>query len=94
MNPSNCSFSTRRQPAHGRAAALLKPSSHNITFMKKYLIIPALALLSACQPPLPEVPPSNRTVVQPKGSSDSMKSWNQVTQQEADAVLPFNNMRR
>ncbi len=63
--------------------------------MKQYLlIIPALALLASCQPTLPEVPPSNRTVVQPKGSSDTVKSWNQVTKQESDAVLPFNNMRR
>ncbi len=63
--------------------------------MKKYLIIPAaFALLTACQPPLPDAPPSNRTVVQPRGSSDTVKSWNQVTKQESDAVLPFNNMRR
>ncbi len=62
--------------------------------MKKYLIIPAVALLSSCYHPLPEVPPSNRTVVQPKGSTDTVKSWNQVTKQESDAVLPFNNMRR
>ncbi len=62
--------------------------------MKAYLLIPAIALLTACQPPLPEAPPSNRTVVQPRGSSDTVKSWNQVTKQESDAVLPFNNMRR
>ncbi len=63
--------------------------------MKSYIIIPAaFALLAACQPTLPDVPPSNRTVVQPKGSSDSVKSWNQVTKQESDAVLPFNNLRR
>ncbi len=61
--------------------------------MKTYLLIPVLALLTACQPPLPDAPPSNRTVVQPRGSSDSVKSWNQVTKQESDAVLPFNNMR-
>ncbi len=62
--------------------------------MKAYVIIPALFLLAACQSTLPEAPPSNRTVVQPKGSSDTVKSWNQVTKQESDAVLPFNNMRR
>ncbi len=47
--------------------------------MKTYLIIPALALLAACTPTLPDAPPSNRTVVQPKGSTDTVKSWNQVT---------------
>ncbi len=63
--------------------------------MKKYLIIPAaFALLNSCYHPLPEVPPSNRTVVQPKGSTDTVKSWNQVTKQESDAVLPFNTNRR
>ncbi len=62
--------------------------------MKAYLIIPALALLAACTPTLPDAPPRNRTVVQPKGSTDSEQSWNRVTKQEADAVLPFNNMRR
>ncbi len=61
--------------------------------MKAYLIIPVLALLASCQPPLPDAPPSNRAVVQPKGSSDTVKSWNQVTKQESDAVLPFSNMR-
>ncbi len=63
--------------------------------MKAYLIIPAALLaLTACQPPLPDAPPSNRTVVHPRGSSDSEKPWNEVTKQESDAVLPFNNMRR
>ncbi len=62
--------------------------------MKTYLIIPVLALLASCQPSLPEVPPSNRTPVQPKGSSDTVKSWNQVTKQESDAVLPFSTQRR
>ncbi len=65
--------------------------------MKNPLFIPAVAallLLASCQPPLPEAPPSNRAVVQPRGSSESVKSWNQVTKQESDAVLPFNTMRR
>ncbi len=61
--------------------------------MKAYLIIPTLILLASCQMPLPEAPPSNRTVVQPRGSSDSVKSWNQVSKQESDAILPFNTMR-
>ncbi len=62
--------------------------------MHKYLILPVLALLAACQPTLPDVPPNSRTVVQPKGSTESVKSWSGVTKQEADAVLPFNQMRR
>ncbi len=63
--------------------------------MYKYLIITAaLATLCSCQRPLPEAPPNTRVVVQPKGSSSSVKSWNQVTKQESDAVLPFGNERR
>ncbi len=63
--------------------------------MKAILItLPLLALLASCQPTLPDAPPSNRTVVQPRGSSNTEKSWSGVTKQEADAVLPFNTMRR
>ncbi len=64
--------------------------------MKAILLctFPALALLASCTPTLPEVPPSNRTVVGPQGSTDAVKPWNHVTKQESDAVLPFNNMRR
>ncbi len=63
--------------------------------MHKYLIIPvAFALLSACHRPLPDAPPSARIPVPPKGTSDTVKSWNQVTKQESDAVLPFNQQRR
>ncbi len=58
------------------------------------LTLPALALLAACSQPLPDVPPSNRTVVAPKGSAESEKPWSQPTQQEANALLPFDNMRR
>ncbi len=62
--------------------------------MKTYLIIPALFILASCSQSLPDAPPSHRTVVQPKGSTDTVKSWSHVTKQESDAVLPFDNMRR
>lgn len=65
--------------------------------MKKMLILmPALALvLMACQPPMPAVPPSTRTVVGPKGSSDAVKPWNNTTRKEGEAVLgPLGDMNR
>jgi hypothetical protein len=65
--------------------------------MKKMLILmPALVLvLMACQPPMPAVPPSNRTVVGPKGSSDAVKPWNNTTRKEGEAVLgPLGDMNR
>ena len=58
------------------------------------LTLPALALFAACTPTLPDVPPNSRPVVGPSGTSEAVKPWNQVTKQESDAVLPFNNMRR
>ena len=52
-------------------------------------------LMSACQPPMPAVPPSNRTVVGPKGSSDAVKPWNNTTRKEGEAVLgPLGDMNR
>lgn len=49
----------------------------------------------ACQRAVPPVPPTNRTVVQPKGSTDVMKSWNRTTRQEGEAILgPLSNSRR
>ncbi|MBR4107154.1 MAG: hypothetical protein IKK45_00500 [Akkermansia sp.] len=49
----------------------------------------------ACQRPLPPVPPSNRTVVEPSGSSSRYKPWNNTTRQEGEAVLgPLANPNR
>ena len=50
---------------------------------------------SGCGQSVPSVPPSNRTVVQPRGSTDVMKSWNRTTKQEGDAILgPLSAERR
>lgn len=55
----------------------------------------AIACTTACQRSMPPVPPSNRTVVAPKGSTNIQKPWNSTTQHEGDAVLgPLSNMRR
>lgn len=65
--------------------------------MKKLLFLLAFAALgySSCSPSLPPVPPSNRTVVAPSGSSERMKAWSSTTKQEADAVLgPLGNTER
>ena len=45
--------------------------------------------------PMPPVPPSNRTVVGPRGSSDAVKPWNNTTRKEGEAVLgPLGDMNR
>ncbi len=62
--------------------------------MKTSLIILTAALLTACQNTLPAVPDNGRKVVPPSGSSETQKSWNQVTEQENNAILPFNTQRR
>ena len=66
--------------------------------MKKIMILmPVLSwvLMTACQPAMPPVPPSNRTVVGPKGSSDAVKPWNNTTRKEGEAVLgPLGDMNR
>lgn len=65
--------------------------------MKNLLVLTALTgiLLPACNQAMPPVPPSNRTVVAPRGSSDRLKSWSSTTKQEADAVLgPLSNTER
>lgn len=65
--------------------------------MKKiFLLLPlAAVVLVSCQPPMPAVPPSNRTVVGPKGSSDAVKPWNNTTRKEGEAVLgPLGDMNR
>ena len=55
----------------------------------------AVVLMTACQPAMPPVPPSNRTVVGPKGSSDAVKPWNNTTRKEGEAVLgPLGDMNR
>ena len=52
--------------------------------MKAILLVSlAAGVLSSCQPAMPAVPPSNRTVVQPKGSSESVKSWSMPTARKA-----------
>jgi hypothetical protein len=69
----------------------------NKTKMKKLLMLAPLAavLMTACQPAMPPVPPSNRTVVGPKGSSDAVKPWNNTTRKEGEAVLgPLGDMNR
>lgn len=65
--------------------------------MKTLLCALALGslLLPACTSSMPPVPPSNRTVVAPSGSSERVKSWSSTTKQEADAVLgPLSNTER
>lgn len=66
--------------------------------MKRLALI-ALALCvvvaPSCQRAVPPVPPSNRTVVHPRGTSDVTKPWNGTTKQEGDAILgPLSNARR
>lgn len=59
------------------------------------LVSMAALLVSACQPAMPPVPPSNRTVVGPKGTSDRVKPWNNTTRKEGEAVLgPLGDMNR
>lgn len=60
------------------------------------LMLPLVAVLfTACQPPMPDVPPSNRPVVGPKGSSEAVKPWNNTTRKEGEAVLgPLGDMNR
>lgn len=53
------------------------------------------AVVTSCQRALPPVPPSNRTVVGPKGSTDKTTSWNRITESEGNAILgPLSNTRR
>ena len=69
---------------------------YKMTMKKILMIAPLVALLmTACQPAMPPVPPSNRTVVGPKGSSDAVKPWNNTTRKEGEAVLgPLGDMNR
>ncbi len=69
----------------------------DMKMMKKMLILAPLAavVMTACQPPMPAVPPSKRQVVGPKGSSDAVKPWNNTTRKEGEAVLgPLGDMNR
>lgn len=60
-----------------------------------YLLPLAALTLESCSSSLPPVPPSNRTVVAPSGSTERMKAWSSTTKQEADAVLgPLSNTER
>lgn len=64
----------------------------------KYILtitLPVLLLATGCNHKMPTVPPSNRTVVEPGGSSRSVKPWNETTKQEGDAVLgPLSDVNR
>lgn len=65
--------------------------------MKHIIVFAALVgiLVPSCSSSMPPVPPSNRTVVAPRGSSERVKSWSSTTKQEADAVLgPLSNTER
>ncbi|MBR3902924.1 MAG: hypothetical protein IKJ29_04620 [Akkermansia sp.] len=65
--------------------------------IKKILILAPLVavMMSSCRPPMPAVPPSNREVVGPKGSSERVKPWNNTTRKEGEAVLgPLGDMNR
>lgn len=67
--------------------------------MMRYIALLVLAAapaaVTSCQRALPPVPPTNRTVVGPSGSTSSTKSWNRITQTEGDAILgPLSNTRR
>ena len=61
-----------------------------------YMLAPLVAVMVvSCQPSMPAVPPSNRTVVGPKGSSDAVKPWNNTTRKDGEAVLgPLGDMNR
>ena len=59
------------------------------------LVVIVAGVVASCQPAMPPVPPSNRTVVQPKGSSESVKAWSMPTRKEGEAVLgPLGDMNR
>ena len=65
--------------------------------MKHILLmaLPVLVVATSCNVKMPPVPPSNRTVVEPGGSSRSVKPWNETTKQEGDAVLgPLSDVNR
>jgi hypothetical protein len=66
------------------------------TAVMMMVVMPLVAvMMSACQTPMPAVPPSNRTVVGPKGTSERVKPWNNTTRKEGEAVLgPLGDMNR
>ncbi len=67
----------------------------NMKYKTITAVLLAAACLSACQPSVPMVPPTNRMIVGPEGSTPTAKSWSGVTEQEGNAVLgPLSNMRR
>ncbi|MBE6418708.1 MAG: hypothetical protein E7031_01100 [Akkermansiaceae bacterium] len=66
----------------------------NKTFLYT-LVVAASVMMVSCQPALPMVPDSGRTVVPPQGSTTTEKPWNAPTKTEGDAALgPLSNMRR
>jgi hypothetical protein len=68
-----------------------------MNMMKKMMLLAPLVavMLTSCQPPMPAVPPSNREVVGPMGSSERVKPWNNTTRKEGEAVLgPLGDMNR
>lgn len=69
----------------------------SMKMQKMMLLLAPLAavMVTSCQPPMPAVPPSNREVVGPRGSSDAVKPWNNTTRKEGEAVLgPLGDMNR
>ncbi len=75
---------------------LLYVSQYKMNMKNMLMLAPLVAvMMTACQPPMPAVPPSNRQVVAPKGSSDAVKPWNNTTRKEGEAVLgPLGDMNR
>ncbi|MDO5470437.1 MAG: hypothetical protein Q4F38_03960 [Akkermansia sp.] len=65
----------------------------------KYIVIASLVLTAAavtsCVRSVPMVPPTERQIVGPEGSTRGVKSWSGITEQEGNAALgPLSNMRR
>jgi hypothetical protein len=68
-----------------------------MNILHKILLLAPLAAvgMTSCQRPMPAVPPSNREVVGPRGSSEAVKPWNNTTRKEGEAVLgPLSDMNR
>ena len=50
------------------------------------LCLLAAVAAAACQS-MPDAPKTNRTVVAPRGSEESVKPWSNPTKQEGDAAM-------
>lgn len=85
------------QPPVRYGAGGFSNNNDDMKMMKTMFLLAPLAavMLVSCQPPMPAVPPSNREVVGPKGSSEAVKPWNNTTRKEGEAVLgPLGDMNR